>query len=97
MTMLFQQNGSKEEEGETVTLTLTTSSVLKGSIAELRKLHRHQVALLPIAPGVMQVDATNTSNILLYPGKYVDENQVIKRKKSAHARPASTTTNRGSG
>ena len=52
MTMLFQQNGSKEEEGETVTLTLTTSSALKGSKAELRKLHRHQVALLQIAPGV---------------------------------------------
>ena len=51
--MLFQQNGSKEEEGETVTLTLTTSSVLKGSKAELRKLHRHPVALLQIALGVM--------------------------------------------
>ena len=48
--MLFQQNGSKEEEGETVTLTLTISSVLKVSKAELRKLHRHQVPLLQIAP-----------------------------------------------
>ena len=67
--------------------------------AQRLKSWTEKTASPPSAPpsnrsGVMQVDATNTNNILL---NMLMRIRSYTRKKSVHARPASTTTIRGSG